>query len=302
MAVSHSDEVRAYQNYREARDAYFPKVTVGSDVAYAYGFPLSLEGSAPTLFNLSAQSSVWNLARRESIKAAKEDWGAAKSQTRDQRDQVIMDTALTYIELNRWESRVPILRAELDVAENVEYTVAERGKEGVEQGIARTKAGLVAAQVRMHMIEAEGAVDILRTRLSQLTGLPANSIRTERDSIPVLKEDTHPNDIVSRALQSSPAVKAAEQSAEAKRLRARAEHRSLYPSADFAAQYGLVNTSLTNFEQFFVPHSFQTNNITFGLVLRFPCPRARAPQLRMLRRCVLEKKSNKQRTKLHSIR
>ena len=56
----------------------------------------------------------------------------------------------------------------------------------------------------------------------------------------------------------------------AKKLRAKGEHRALYPSADFAAQYGLVNTSLTNFEQFFVPHSFQPNNITFGLVLRFP--------------------------------
>lgn len=95
MAVSHSDEVRAYQTYREAHDAYFPTVTVGSDVGYACGFPLSLEGSAPTLFNVSAQSWVWNLAQRESIKTANEDWGAIKSQTRDQRDQVIMDTALT---------------------------------------------------------------------------------------------------------------------------------------------------------------------------------------------------------------
>jgi len=120
------------------------------------------------------------------------------------------------------------------------------------------------------MTEAEGAVDILRTRLSQLTGLSANAIKTVRDSIPVLKEDTHPNDVVSPQVQSSPVVAAAEQSAEAKQLRARAEHRALYPSADFAAQYGLVNTSLTNFEQFFVPHSFQPNNVTFGLLLRFP--------------------------------
>jgi outer membrane protein TolC len=44
----------------------------------------------------------------------------------------------------------------------------------------------------------------------------------------------------------------------------------LYPAADFAAQYGLINTSLTNFEQFFVPHSFQPHNVTFGLVFRLP--------------------------------
>jgi len=270
IALSHADEARAYQTYLEARDSYIPKVAVGSDIGYAHGFPLSLEGSAPTLFNVTTQSSVWNLAQRDFIKAAKTDWSASKSQSSDQRAQVIMDTALTYIELNRWESSVPILRAELDVAENVEYTVAERVKEGVDKAIERTRAELVDTQVRMHMTEAEGAVDILRTRLSQLTGLPANSIKTVRDSIPVLREDAAQNDVASRAVQSSPAVEAAEQSAVAKQLRAKGEHRALYPSVDFAAQYGLVNTSLTNFEQFFVPHSFQANNVTFGLILRFP--------------------------------
>jgi outer membrane protein TolC len=269
MGLSHADEVRAYQTYLEARDSYIPKVAVGSDIGYAHGFPLSLEGSAPTLFNVNTQSSVWSPALRDFIKAAKADWRASKSQGSDQRAQVIMDTALTYIELNRWEARVPILRAELDVAENVEYTVAQRVREGIDKAIERTEAELVQTQVSMHMTETEGAVDILRTRLSQLTGLPANAIKTVRDSIPALK-DTRSNDVVSPQVQSSPAVAAAEQSAEAKQLRARAEHRALYPSADFAAQYGLVNTSLTNFEQFFVPDSFQSNNVTFGLVLRFP--------------------------------
>jgi outer membrane protein TolC len=156
------------------------------------------------------------------------------------------------------------------VVENIEYAVAERVKEGIDKGIEWTKADLVDAQVRMHIAEAEGAVDILRTRLSQLTGVPADSIRTVRDSIPVLREDRPEKDVVSRALQSSPAIESAEQSAMAKQLRAKGEHRALYPTADFAAQYGLINTTLTNFEQFFVPHSFQPHNVTLGLVLRFP--------------------------------
>jgi outer membrane protein TolC len=270
MALSHADEMRAYQTYLEARNSYIPKLAIGSDVGYAYGFPLSLEGSAPTLFNVTTQSSVWNFAQRDFNKAAKAEWGASKSQGSDQRAQVTMDTALTYIELNRWESRIPILRSELDVAESVEYAVGERVKEGIDKAIERTKAELVEAQVRMHIAEAEGAVDILRTRLSQLTGVPANAIRTVGDSIPVLKEDISPKEEVSRAVQSNPAVASAEQSAVAKQLRAQGEHRAMYPTADFAAQYGLINTSLTNFEQFFVPHSFQPHNVTFGLVLRLP--------------------------------
>jgi outer membrane protein TolC len=255
----------------ETRNSYIPKVTIGSDIGYAYGFPLSLEGSAPTLFNVTAQSSVWNVAQKQFVRAAKSDWKASKSQGNDQRAQVIMDTALAYIELNKWESRAPILRAELNVAESVEYAVAERVKEGIDKGIERTKAELVGAQVRLHIAEAEGAIDILRTRLSQLTGVSAQSIRTQRDSVPALtKKDILQNDAVSRAAQSSPAVESAQQSALAKEMRAKGEHRAMYPTADFAAQYGVINSSLTNFEKYFVPNTFQTQNVTFALVLRLP--------------------------------
>ncbi len=111
MAVSRADEVRAYQTYVATRDTYIPKVTIGSDIGYAYGFPLSLEGSAPTLFNVTTQTSVWNLAQQQFIRAAKSEWIASKSQGNDQRAQVIMDTGLAYIELNKWESRAPILSA-----------------------------------------------------------------------------------------------------------------------------------------------------------------------------------------------
>jgi outer membrane protein TolC len=270
MALSHVDETHAYQTYLEARDSYFPKVAVGSNAGYAYGFPLSLEGSAPTLFNVTTQMPILNFAQQKFIKAAKAEWGATKSQSSDQRAQVMMDTALVYIELNSWESKVSILQSELKVAQNIRNTVAARVKEGIDPGIEYTKAELVEAQVRMRTAEAEGAVDVLRTRLSPVTGLPANSIKTERETIPPLKEDTPLENSVADSVQASAAIESAGQSALAKELRAKGEHRALLPSADFAAQYGLINTSLTNFQKFFVPGSFQPQNVTFAVVLRFP--------------------------------
>jgi outer membrane protein TolC len=270
MAVSQADEARAYRTYLEARASYIPQAAIGSDVGYAYGFPLSLEGSAPTLFNVTAQSSVFNAAQREFIRAAKAEWGVSKTQSGDQRAQVIADTSLTYIELNRWEERLPILRSEMNVVTDVEYAVGERVKSGIDSPVEQTKAKLLEAQTRVHIAEAEGAVDILRTRLSQLTGLPADAIKTLRESIPVLAENSPEGDTASRAAQASPAVEIAQQSAIVKQLRAKGEHKGHYPTADFAAQYGVINTSLTNFEKFFVPGSFQPHNVTFGLVVRLP--------------------------------
>jgi outer membrane protein TolC len=55
--------------------------------------------------------------------------------------------------------------------------------------------------------------------------------------------------------------------ARAQYLRAQGEHRSLLPSVDFAAQYALLST-YNNYSQFY--KSFQRNNATIGVAIRFP--------------------------------
>jgi outer membrane protein len=279
MAVGHSsalgmavaDQMHSLQNYREARDAFIPQVTVGSGLAYSYGFPLSLEGSAPTIFNLTSQSLLLNPAQRQFIKAARADWKAAGSQTGDQRSQVILDTVITYAELDKWEKKIVVLKNQQAASEQLEYAVTERTKEGIDSPVEQTKARLSTAQVRLRLAEAEGSSDVLRAHLAQLTGMPATSIATTSASIPELpRANMEEEDTEKRAVESSSAVKAADERARARELRALGEHKALYPAIDLAMQYGLISSSFTNFEQFFFPGSFRRNNATFGLVIRFP--------------------------------
>ena len=282
LALTHSttagsstaDQMHAYEAYMEARDLFVPQVTVGSDVGYAYGFPLSLEGSAPTIFNVTSQSPVLNLAQREFVRAAKAEWRASTAQNRDQRSQVMLDTALSYAELNKWERQLQVLRDQSNVSHNIEHAVLERVKEGIDSQVDETKARLSSAEVRLRIAQAEGSADLLRTHLSQLTGVPAQSITTIGDSIPPLPTPDPPADggaaAAAAAVQSSDAVTAAEERARAQLLNAKGEHRQLWPSIDFAGQYGLISTKFTDFAQFFRPNSFQNQNVTFGLVVRFP--------------------------------
>ncbi len=55
-AMSVADEQRAFASYGEARDHYLPSLTVGSGLGATWGYPLSLEGSAPSIVNTTAQS------------------------------------------------------------------------------------------------------------------------------------------------------------------------------------------------------------------------------------------------------
>jgi outer membrane protein TolC len=83
-------------------------------------------------------------------------------------------------------------------------------------------------------------------------------------TFPEVKQE---DDLAGQAMRSSPAVQAAEIRATAETLRARGEHRAMLPSADFAAQYGLL-ARYNNYDEFF--KTFQRHNATIGVVLRFP--------------------------------
>src|SRR5438128_1114433 len=102
-AAASADEQRVIASYREARNQYIPQLVVGSGLGKSWGFPLSLEGSAPSILNVNSQSTIFNRATREFVRAAKTDWTAATAQTKDQRNQVIQDTVLSYAELSKWE-------------------------------------------------------------------------------------------------------------------------------------------------------------------------------------------------------
>ena len=92
------------------RNNVIPQLIVGSGLGYSYGFPLSIEGSAPSLVTALAQSSVFNPAQHQYLSAAKADIHASEFKSKDQREAVIQDVAISYAELVKWEARLTRLQ------------------------------------------------------------------------------------------------------------------------------------------------------------------------------------------------
>jgi outer membrane protein TolC len=166
----------------------------------------------------------------------------------------------------------------------MQVAVAERVKEGVDNEIEGTRARLSAARIRLRITEAQGAADVLREHLSKLTGLPAVNIQTDPDSIPAPPSSTTSAETSEDAPVSNLSVQAAVEHARAQYLRAQGEHKALWPSVDFAAQYALLS-KFNNYQNYYIPskpcttplgeflcvtNNFQQNNATIGVNIRFP--------------------------------
>ena len=266
-AIASADLVRAQQSYEELKNNYMPQVTAGSGLGYSAGFPLSLEGSAPSIFNINAQNFVLNLPNQAMMRAARLDWRAAQSQKEDTRDQVLLETALTYIQLDQLTSAISVMQQEAQAVARSQDITRQRVTEGVDSQVDLTRAQLNSARLRMRIAEIQGSADVLRLRLSQLTGVPANSIETMPESIPNLPVPPQDSDPVAKAVDISPAIKTADLQAEAKQFRANSEHREFLPMIDFAMQYAVL-ARFNNYDQFFL--KFQRHNVTAGVNIRFP--------------------------------
>jgi outer membrane protein TolC len=269
VAIASADQQHASASYRELRNSYIPQLNAGAGIGWSDGFPLSLEGAAPSLFNVNAQSALINPALKDFIRAAQSEVTVTNLRIKDQRNQIIQDVVLSYAELAKWEQRLTRLRETEAAAVQSEKAVAERVKEGIDSAMDDSKSRLSVARVRLRIAEAAGAADVLREHLSRLTGLASAPLEIDPDSVPTLPVIKQVEDSASKAIDANPAVQAAVEHARAQYLKVKGERRALWPSIDFAAQYANL-ADYNNYQRFYQPGSFQPNNATVGVAIHFP--------------------------------
>ena len=268
MGIAAINQWRAQKAYQEVRANYIPQLTIGSGLGYAYGFPLTLEGSAPSVANFTSVQSLFNPALRQFIKAAKIDWKATSQDVQAKRNAVILDTALTYAQLEQLTGKIKTLTEAQAAATKAKFVSEQRLQPGVDSKLEVTKSQLVEARIRLRIAEAQGQMDVLREHLSKLVGLPAESIVVAPGSMPPLPTISQAEDLSARAIDYSPAVKLADQKAEAAETRAKGEHKATrWPIVDVATQYAYL-ARFNNYDQYY--KSYLANNFSGGLNIRFP--------------------------------
>lgn len=272
IGIATADEQRSTAFYHELRNSYIPQVNVGPGIGYSDGFPLSLEGAAPSLVNVTAQSALFHPELKFFLQADRSDIKDAELRLKDQRNGVIQDTVLSYAELAKWERRLSGLRETQGEEEKMQMAVEDRVKEGIDSEMDATRARLSVARVRLRIVEASGSADVLREHLAKLLGVTRETLEIDPDSMPALPAMKEDANVPSKASEENPAVQAAIEHERAQFLRVKGAKRALWPNLDFASQYANL-ASFNNYEKYFSGvngRAFQPNNFTIGVALHLP--------------------------------
>jgi outer membrane protein TolC len=265
--LQQADLLRASSVVRQTKDVFLPQMVLGSGLGASYGFPLSLEGAAPSIFNVNFQGALFNMAQRNYLKAAKSDVQVTAAQNADRRNDVIMETALDYVQLDLLDSSMTIQKEQQQAAQKFQDIVSQRIEAGLDSQVENTRAKLAGARTRLDIAQTQAAADQLRLRLSQLTGLPVSAIQTSTETIPEMPPVAQDQDLPSEAVKNNPLVKVADAAAQAKAFRAEGDRKQLYPSVDYVGQYAVL-ARFNNYDEFF--QKFQRHNVTAGIAIKFP--------------------------------
>ena len=267
MLAASADRTRAAQRYKAERYAYVPSVVFGSNLGYTIGPPVAIAGSAPSLFSITHQQTLFNLASRDTLKADRSDMIAAGIDYDDHADQVILNTSLTYIELDNTQQRLTAAQQQKQATDHALFIAQQRQQAGVGSVLDSKRAELDAARVDLRITELETSIDILREQLGRAIGESAESVETVSASIPAAPPLPTADDLTSVALSNSAAVRVADEHVRAARDRARAEHRKKYPSIDLAGQY-VEYASFNNYTTYYT--NFPARSYSFGMNFRVP--------------------------------
>lgn len=268
LLLTRFDEIKARQAIQEARDPFFPKVVVGSGLAYTNGFPLSIEGSAPSIFRADAVQSLFNREKAWMVEKARENARGAGIDVQSKQEDVALKTISEYLETARIKSAGEAARQQLKNLEQIADAINTRVKEGYELPLEGKKISARVAQARYQVQLLQQNTEYRESSLALLLGFSSNdrvtTIQSEHSPVPIPENE----DIaIQSALENNKQLKGLESRLLAAGYEIKSYNAARLPKMDLVAQYGLF-AKFNNFDKYY--QSFQRNNGQLGVSFQIP--------------------------------
>ncbi|MCC6858714.1 MAG: TolC family protein [Bryobacterales bacterium] len=267
LTLARLDEQKAAQAVREARDPFWPQVVAGSGLAYTNGYPMSIEGSGPSIFQVSARQFVFNRAQTLAVAQARENARAAGVRTGEARDDAAFRVADLFLTAERCARASRVARTQVENLEKVLNSVRIRVSEGHELPIEERRAELNLARARQRAAALEADQEFAERSLATVLGFSAEDrVRAaeQNHAFPLPESEEA---AVDAALSSSKESRRLESAMQVKTLEIRQHRAARLPRLDLVAQYGMFS-KFNNYEDFF--RKFQRNNGQIGVSIQVP--------------------------------
>lgn len=267
LMLARLDQQKARNQVTIARDPFFPKVFAGSGAAYTTGFPASIDGAAPSIFQARTQMALFDRPQTYQIAQARENLRTSEIDFGRQEDEIAFRVASLYLDAEQAALSQQAAQRQAENLARVLEIVQTRVSEGRELAIEATRADLGVKRAR-YAVESL-ATDLMNAEssLALVLGLsPDDRVRAAAEERPALTMPISEDQSIEQALTNSHDLKRLESTMDAKMLEIKGYKAMRLPRVSLIAQYELF---AKYYYQNYYP-VFQRNSAQFGASFDVP--------------------------------
>jgi len=268
ITLARLDEVKARQGVLLAKDPFTPHLVIGSGLAYSNGFPMSIQGSAPSIVQANIVQDIFNRQQSLAVAQARENARGAALEVTGKRDEVVFRTASLYLDAERAGRLQELVHKEAGSLQRVLETVQTQVREGRALPLAEKTSAASLAHARQAAELLDDDIAAAETALALALGFPAEDrvhpVAEQRPTPPLPKSQ---EEAIASALDSNKDLRKLESQITAKELEKRGVKAQRLPRVDLVAQYALL-AKFNNYAAFF--SKYQANNEQLGMSFQLP--------------------------------
>ena len=237
VLLARLDQQKARDQILIAKDPFYPKVYGGGGYAWTNGYPVSIDGNPPSIFQARTDMTLFDRSQTYKVAEAKEGLRGSAIDVTRQQEEAAYKVASLFLDAEQAAHSFDAAQQQIENLTKVKTLMDARVAEGRELSIASRKANLNVAMAK-HTADLLHE-DLIRaeTALAQVLGLGADDrVRAaveERAAIalPVSEEAS-----IEEALEHSPELKRLESNVQMKTLEIKGYHAARLPKVNLVAQ------------------------------------------------------------------
>jgi outer membrane protein TolC len=276
VLISRLDQQKARDQIQIARDPFLPKVVGGSGLAWSPGYPTTVDGNPPSIFEVRTDMALFNRSQSYKVAEAREGLRGAGIDVSRRQEEAAYRVAQLFLDAEQAAHSLDAAQKQVDNLARVKELIDARVAEGRELPLASKRAAFNVARAK-HNADAL-AVNLVdaETELALVLGLGAGdrvrAAQEERTAIvlPVSEEAS-----IEDALEHSPELKRLQSNMQMKTLEVKGFHAARLPKVNAIAQDNIFAkynyTSASNYV-------FHTNNPLLGVSIEIPLLVGRSAQ------------------------
>jgi outer membrane protein len=267
VMLARLDQQKARNQVIIARDPFRPKVFGGSGAAWTSGFPASIDGSAPSIFQARTQMALFDRPQNYQIAEANENLRAAGIDVAKQQDEIAFRVAALFLDAEQAARSLAAAQREGENLTRVQGLVNTRVGEGRELPIESKKANLAVLKNKQQVDTVASDLIAAETSLAMVLGLgPDDRVRAAQEDRAAITLPSSEEQAIEDSLGGSQEHKRLQSNIQAKTLEIKGYRAQRLPKVNLVAQYEL-------FAKYYYQNyysNFQYNSVQLGASVDIP--------------------------------